>query len=197
MHPCTWNCSLGSDRTAGWGMLPADSWNLGQATPRPLSCPCSLGLLRPLGSAHHHPPRLALVLRKWGEQALPGLTEGAHPLRGVAPSCQPQPGPVSGSVGLTSAPTQVLLPACPGPALRELLPFKNWAEATVTSPHRAVLTALGARPSGARPTQGGHGELAPRKCIPVFPLPRGLSPLASLTVRLALSRRAGAWSGLA
>lgn len=67
-------------------MLPAGPGNLGQATSRPLGCPSSLGLLGSLGSAHHPLPLLALVLRKWGEQALPGTPEGAHPLPGVAPS---------------------------------------------------------------------------------------------------------------
>lgn len=102
-----------------------------------------------LGSAHHPLPLLALVLRKWGEQALPGTPEGAHPLPGVALSRQPQPSPISGLVGLTSAPLRC---SC-------------WPAQALPSGSFCLLR------SGQRPQSPPHTELSPLPWVPGRPEP--------------------------
>lgn len=180
----TWDSSPGNSQpAAGWGPLPSPAlWN--RDKPFPNTSPG-----QPPRSSHHSshppaPPPQALVLRKWGKQAVP-CQGGHHPPLWRGPALGRWPRALL--VGAELDAHQYSYRPAPRPPLRELPAFGELAGTAVPPPpgSKAWGWGPGSVPAGMRALTSPR--LPPRLSL----LPRGLGLLAALSAGLGVSD--GGW----
>lgn len=171
----TWNSSLGSSQTAGWGLLPPPvPWNLGQ----------SISEYYPL--AWPGPPRSSHSSLRTGPGAKEVGRAGSPPPVGPPPTsvvlpCEQWPRAVLVGAELDHVSISAGLP----PALPSgsFLPFKSWAGTAqcVRLSESKAGAGWGCSEASWSP---GHVPILPPGSLHACPLllPRGLSPLAALIV---------------